>query len=65
MVLGDFIPSGNDRGATILSSLQRITQPLTDFIRGNPLVSTAAVGIGITGLAAVATTVRRRKKKES
>jgi len=64
MVLGDFIPAGVDR-SSVLSSLQRITQPLTDFIRGNVIVSTAAVGIGITGLVAAATTIRRRKKKKA
>ena len=44
----------------ILTSLDRITQPVTDFIRGNPIVSTAAIGIGTTGLiAGVAAFVRK------
>jgi len=51
---------------SILTTLDRITAPVTDFIRGNPIVSTAAVGIGttglITGIAAV-TRVRRKRKK--
>jgi len=48
----------------LLTNFDRITQPVTDFIRGNPIVSTAAIGIGTTGLLASAiTAVRRRKKK--
>lgn len=51
---------------SILTALDRITAPVTDFIRGNPIVSTAAVGIGttglITGIAAV-TRVRKKRKK--
>lgn len=48
----------------ILTSLDRITQPITDFIRGNPLVATAAFGIGTTGLiAGIAGFIKRRKKK--
>lgn len=65
MVLQDSIPKGTK--SAILTSLERITQPVTDFIRGNPIVSTAAVGIGttglITGIAAVARTRRKKKKK--
>ena len=50
----------------LLTNLARITQPLTDFIRGNPIVSTAAIGIGTTGLIAGAiTTIRKRKKKKA
>lgn len=49
---------------SVLTSLDRITQPITDFIRGNPLVSTAAVGIGTTGLIAGATTIVRRAKRK-
>jgi len=45
--------------------LDRITSPITDFIRGNVLVSTALVGIGTTGLiAGIAGIVKRRKKKK-
>lgn len=50
----------------ILTSLDRITAPVTDFIRGNPIVSTAAVGIGTTGLIAgiaAVTRIRRKRKK--
>jgi len=52
-------------GGTILTALDRITQPVTDFIRGNPIVSTAAIGIGTTGLVlgAVSAVRKRRKKK--
>lgn len=50
---------------SVLTSLERITQPVTDFIRGNPIVSTAAIGIGTTGLiAAAATFVKRKKAKK-
>ena len=53
----------------ILTSLDRITAPVADFIRGNPIVSTAAVGIGttglITGLATVARVRRKRKKAKT
>jgi len=61
--LEQFIPKGSVR-SSILTSFERITQPVTDFIRGNPLVSTAAVGIGTTGLVAVASTIRRKKRKK-
>lgn len=60
MVLNQLLPS-NVRTA-ILTQIDRITQPVADFIRGNPLVSTAIVGIGTTGLVAGATTLIRRKK---
>jgi len=50
----------------LTNPLERITQRITDFIRGNPLVSTAAVGIGTTGLVAAATTfIRKRRKKRA
>lgn len=52
--------------ASVLTSLDRITGRITDFIRGNPIVSTAAVGIGITGLVtgvAAVTRIRKRRKK--
>ena len=64
MVLEDLIPKSNFKTA-LLTSLERITQPVTDFIRGNPIVSTAAIGIGTTGLVAVATAVRRKRKKKT
>lgn len=49
----------------VLTQIERITQPVTDFIRGNPIVSTAAVGIGTTGLiAGIATVVRKKSKKK-
>jgi len=63
MVLNELVP--RDIRSTFLTSLQRITQPITDFIRGNPIVSTAVIGIGTTGLVAVARTVRRRRKKKA
>ena len=51
---------------SVLTTLDRISAPVTDFIRGNPIVSTAAIGIGttglITGLATVAGIRRKRKK---
>jgi len=48
----------------ILANIERVLQPVTDFIRGNPIVSTAAIGIGTAGLVAAATTIRRRKKSK-
>jgi len=57
-----FFPKG--RGSELLTEFERITQPVSDFIRGNPIVSTAAVGIGTTGLVAgVASFFRKRTKK--
>lgn len=55
----------NIKGDGILTSLGRITQTIPDFIRGNPIVSTALIGIGTTGLVlgAKAVAVRRKKKK--
>ena len=50
----------------LVNPLERITQRVTDFIRGNPLVSTAAVGIGTTGIVAAAVTaIRSRRKKRA
>jgi len=52
----------------LTNPIERITQQVTDFIRGNPLVATAVVGIGTTGLVASATSLfrsRRKKKKVS
>lgn len=50
---------------SILTSLDRITANVTDFIRGNPLVSTAAIGIGTTGLIAGVAAVRKIRKKKA
>lgn len=50
--------------STFLTNIERITQPVTDFIRGNPIVSTAAIGAGTTGLIAAVAVVRRRKAKK-
>lgn len=58
--LQKFIPKV--RGVPIVANIERVLQPATDFIRGNPIVSTAAIGAGVTGLVAgVAAIVRRRK----
>jgi len=51
------------RGSPIVSSIERIFQPITDFIRGNPIVSTASIGAGITGLIAGAAIIRKVRKK--
>lgn len=65
MVLEDFIPKGKFF-SEIVTSLERITQPATDFIRGNPIISTAALGIGTTGLfAGIAAVGRRAAKKKA
>jgi len=50
------------RGGPIIAQIERITQPVTDFIRGNPIVSTAALGVGTTGLVAGAITKFRKKR---
>ncbi len=60
VALQDFIP--NIRNAPIFSSAERIFQSTTDFIRGNPIVSTASVGAGITGLVIGAAAIVRRRK---
>lgn len=58
-------PSFPRARTSILTTLDRITGPITDFIRGNPIVSTAAIGIGTTGLiAGVAAVTRARKKRK-
>lgn len=51
------------KGSPIFSSAERIFQPITDFIRGNPIVSTASVGAGVTGLVAGIAVVKRLRKK--
>lgn len=65
MVLQQFIP--RIKAEPIIVNLQRILQPVTDFIRGNPIVSTAIVGAGTTGLVAAVAVARRarvsRRKK--
>jgi len=48
----------------LTNPIERITQQVTDFIRGNPLVATAVVGIGTTGLVASATSLFRRSRKK-
>lgn len=54
-----------DTRSTFLTNFERITSPVTDFIRGNPIVSTAAIGIGVTGLIAGARVVSRVRKKKA
>lgn len=62
IVLEQLIPKSTR--TDILTSLDRITQPITDFIRGNPIVSTAVIGIGTTGLVTGAAAVVRRKARK-
>jgi len=52
------------RGAPILANVERVLQPVTDFIRGNPIVSTAAIGVGTTGLIAGAAIIRKSRKRK-
>jgi len=59
--LQGLLPSFKDTG--LITNFTRITQPITDFIRGNPIVSTAAIGIGTTGLIAGAVTRIRKRRK--
>ena len=47
----------------IHTNFERLTGKVTDFIRGNPLVSTAAVGLGTTGLAAGVAVIRKKRRK--
>lgn len=58
--LQQFIPKV--RGVPIVANIERILQPATDFIRGNPIVSTAIVGAGTTGLVAAVALVKRARK---
>lgn len=61
----DALPRIKSQATTVLSSFSRIIQPITDFIRGNPIVSTAAVGVGTTGLSLAASSfIRRRKSRK-
>lgn len=46
----------------IIATAERLFQRTTDFIRGNPLVSTAALGIGTTGIVAGISTIKKRRK---
>ena len=46
-----------------LTNFSRIMQGIPDFIRGNPIVSTAAIGIGTTGLVLGAKSVFTKRKK--
>lgn len=60
MGIEDLIPKF--RNTPVFASAERIFQSSTDFIRGNPLVSTASIGAGFTGLVAVAAVVGKRRK---
>jgi len=51
-----------DISSELVNPLERIGARVSDFIRGNPLVSTAAVGIGTTGIVAAAVTAVRRRR---
>ena len=53
-----------DKASEFVNTIERLQQRVTDFIRGSPIVSTAVVGIGTTGLIAAATTLVRRKRKK-
>lgn len=59
--LTQFIPK--IRGTPIVANIERILQPVTDFVRGNPIVSTAIVGAGTTGLVAATAVIRGASKK--
>jgi len=64
MVVQDFIPKL--RSFSIVANAERIFQSTTDFIRGNPIVSTASLGAGVTGLTITGATIRKlRSKKKS
>jgi hypothetical protein len=53
------------RSTPLVINIERILQPATDFVRGNPIVSTAIVGAGTTGLAtAIAVTRRARSSRK-
>ena len=54
-----------DKSSELVNVLERIGGRVTDFIRGNPIVSTAAIGIGTTGLVAAAITRVKKRKKRS
>ena len=51
-----------DKSSELVNVLERLGGRVTDFIRGNPIISTAAIGIGTTGLIAAAVTrVKKRR----
>jgi len=54
-----------DKSSELVNVLERIGGRVTDFIRGNPIISTAAIGIGTTGLVAAAITRVKKRKKRS
>lgn len=62
MVLEDFIP--RLKGANILSSFDRIQQRATDFFRANPILSSAAIGAGTSGLVVAVAGIRKVKKRK-
>jgi len=47
----------------LFTSLDKITSPVTDFVRSNPLISTAIIGAGTAGLFATAVTIRKSRLK--
>lgn len=48
----------------LLKEIRRISEPITDFVRSNPLLSSATLGISSLGIIAGATTFIRRKKRK-
>lgn len=58
--LKQLIPAA--KKSTIVANIDRILQPVTDFVRGNSIVSTASVGAGVTGLVTAVAVVRKKKK---
>lgn len=58
--INDLVPQ--IKSSPIVVNVERILQPITDVVRGNPIVSTAAISAGVTGLVAGATTIVKRKK---
>lgn len=63
MSLNNLIPTL--RASPLVINAERIFGKVTDFIRGNPIVSTAAIGAGVTGLIATAAIIKAKKKKKS
>lgn len=50
----------------IRTSFERFAQPISDFIRTNPIISSAIVGVTSIGtVAGIAAVVRRRRKKRT
>lgn len=64
MAIEDLIPKFKSKGTTIISNAERIFQSSTDFIRGNPIISTAALGVGTTGVVTAVAGVRKRRKRK-